>query len=331
MILCRVRKFLIAAVLLAVAPLMARAEEAAQGVKTAPPASPTPAVVSSSSGACGGTMTVKVCEMVPVVKDVTRTVYKPVTKEVMVTEYTTQMVQEVKTKTYTEYKRVTETVMKPVTKTIKVPVTECRTEMHSRWKLESYTTYKTKTVDKGHYECREVPAGPGLFDRLCSKKCDPCNPCGSCNTCPKMKTVKCWVPCCVTECVPVCKKKLVKECYPVTKQVCTYKCQTVTEMVPCCVTKCIPECKTCSYTVCKKVCVPHQVKKCVTTCEPVCETVKVTVCEPRWVDKQVACSSPCSTSCDPCASACCGSAGFFAKLKGKFGSKGCHTATPCCN
>ena len=173
--------------------------------------------------------------------------------------------------------------MEAKTVTVKVPVIEEKTVMETRKKFETYTEYKTKTVDKGHYECEECPAGPSILDRLTHKCPDPC----------KTKTVKKWVSCCVTECVPVCKTRCVTECVPVCKKVCTHRCETHTEMVPVCKTKCVPECKTCTYTECKKVCVPYQATRCVTVCEPVCETFTVCKMVPHQVEKEVACAAPC--------------------------------------
>lgn len=362
----RLRKFVFASALLVMVPFMARAEDALQLTTHK-----TGGVSSHASSDCGGAApaapaadcgtpamtTVKVQEWVQVQKPVTKTVYKNVTKEIMVTEHKWETVQETKTKQVTEYKKVTETVMEPRTTTVKVPVTEMVTVNETRTRWETVTEMKTRTVDKGHWETYEVPAGPSILDRLHSMKpsfggglfakhgkgdacADPCaDPCASaCSTscapaCEpvRMKTCKKWVSCPVTECYPVCKKVCVKECVPVTKCVTTYKCETKTEMVAVCKTKCVPECKTVTYTECKKVCVPVQVKKCVTECVPVQETCMVTVCEPRWVEKQVpapSCNTGCSTGCnDACADPCAsheGGMGLFSKLRGKlsgFGSK----------
>ena len=300
------RKFLYAGALLALAPVMARAEDKAPATPAAPAAT---------------TCKVRVCEMVSEPFEYTRTVYKKVAREEVYTAYRCETVMEQKTVNYTEYKKVCETVMETRCVTKRVPCWEERVEYVTRWKLEKVTEMKERTVRGGHWECCEVPAG-GLFH----KSCDPC----------ATRTVKKWVPECHKECVPVCRTKLVKVCEPVCRKVCTYKC--VTEQVTCPVTrvKCVLENKTTTVNVCKKVMVPYQAKRTVCECVPVNEVVKGTRCVPRWVEKEVACCNP----CDPCATTSCCGRDWFGKVRGKLtvgkrssccAPAACGAAAACCN
>jgi hypothetical protein len=354
MLLSRFRKFLYAGALLAVAPLMAQAGHTstagcdsgcAAGAGGCAPAAPADGCAPAAPAVTY--KTIRETVMVPEKYMTTRTTYKYETKNESYTAYKYETVNETKTRNVTVMKKVTETVMVPKTYTVKVPVMETVTTYETRYRTETYTEMVSKTVDKGHYEYKEVPAGPSILDRfkgLCAKKsCDPCAP--ACDPCPKMKTVKCWVPCCVTECCPVTKCRKVKECVPCTKQVCTYKCETKCEMVPTCVTKCIPETKCETYTECKKVCVPYQATKCVKVCVPVTEQCEATRMVCKVIEKQVAvdpapaCGDACgSTSCAPaCEAACepaCGDSGCCEKpgfLKGLFGGLRGRLSKGCCN
>jgi len=303
------RKFLYAGALLALAPIMARAEDKAPETIGAPKT----AAVTSAPAPCAPT-TCKVKELVCVQEpyEYTRTTYKPVTKEETYTAYKCETVSEQKTSTYTVYKKVCETVMETRTVVKKVPCIEERVENVTKWKLEQVTEMKQKTVHSGHFECCTVPASPGFFSSLGHKSCDPCAP-----VCCATKTVRKWVSECHTECVPVCRTKLVKECVPVCKKVCTYKCVTETCQVPVTKVKCIPETKTCTYTVCKQVQVPYTAKRCVTVCEPVVEKCTGTRTVAKWVEKEVPVTTTC---CDPCATA---SKHFFASFRGRLGGCGC--------
>jgi hypothetical protein len=313
------RKFLYAGALLALAPIMGLSQD--KKAEPIPAAAPGPAT--SCAPACPTTCKVKVCEWVDEPCEYTKTVYKPVTKEVTYTAYECKTVTETCTKQVTEYQKVCETVMECKTIVKKVPCWEEKTEMVSKWKCVQVTEMVSKTHYSHHWECCEVPASGGLFSHGCKSSCgDPCNTCCSA---PCTKTVKKLVVDKCTECVPVCRTKLVKECVPVCKKVCTYKC--VTETVNCPVTKvkCVPVCKTVTYNVCKKVSVPVQCKKMVTECVPVCETVKGTKKVAHWVEKEV----PVAPCCDTCATACCGTS-LFGGLRARFAksccSSGCGSA-----
>ena len=102
-----------------------------------------------------------------------------------------------------------------------------------------------------------------------------------------------------TECVPVCRTKMVKECVPVCKKVCTYKCVTETCTVPVTKVKCVPVCKTVTCNVCKTVCVPVQCKKTVMECVPCTEVCKGTKKVAKWVEKEVPCAPACTAACNP--------------------------------
>jgi hypothetical protein len=219
-------------------------------------------------------------EMVPEYYTTTRTVYKHECKEEKYTAYRCETFCVPEQRTCTTYKKVCETHMVPKTVCVKVPCWEERTEMCTRWVCKQVTEYKTKCVDNGHYECRCVPCGKGLFGGLCSKN-DCCDPC------PKYKTEKVWVSCKQTVCEPVCRTKMVKECYPVCKKVCTYKTETRCEMVPCTTWKCVPECSTVTVNVQKTKMVPYEACRMVSVCVPHTETV--TCC--RMVAKAPAATS----------------------------------------
>ncbi|QVL31184.1 hypothetical protein KIH39_20385 [Telmatocola sphagniphila] len=293
------------------------------------------------------TSTVKVLEYVPTQVQEKRCSYKTEQKVESYTAYKYETVSEVKTRQVTVYHKVTEQVVEPRTVTVKVPVWEERTELVKKTRIEHYTENVTKCVDKGHWETQTVAAGPSILDHLsslkpsfghlhskiasdngCSTGCD--NPCAAPAPCPTVRTkcVKVWVPNLVQESHPVCKTRHVTECVPVTKKVCSYKCETKVEQVTVCKTKCVPETKTESYTVCKKVCVPYQATRTVCVKVPVEETVTVTKCIPTWVEKQVA-VAPAVSACDAGCGSASGIKSFFAGLKGKLHSIGSSTACGC--
>jgi len=317
------RKFLYAGALLALAPIMANATHKNT-------------VVSSDCGSCAApaaapcapaaptTCKVKVCEWVDEPCEYTRTTYKPVTTQETYTAYKCETVSETKTKQVTEYKKVCTTVMENRTVTKKVPVWTEKTEMVTKCKLERVTEMVTKTKLSHHWECVEVPARAGLFSHLASKCADPCDPCAT-SCAPCTKTVKKLVIDRCTECVPVCKMKLVKECVPVCKKVCTYECVTECIQVPVTKVTCVPECKTVTYTECKKVMVPYQATRCVTKCEAVNEVVKGTKKVAHWVEKEVAVAP----ACDTCATTSCCGGSLFGGLKARLGSFG-HKKSSCC-
>jgi hypothetical protein len=264
----------------------------------APPPPPPPATDCCAPKTCTVWVNEYVQEQVPC----TRTVYK---KECRVEEYTaykTECVPEVRTRNVTTYKKVCETVNETRTVCVSVPCVEERTVMKTRTVCVPVTHVERKCEDHGHYECREVPCGPSLHDRM--KKHmhhnDCCEPC--CEP-VKTKTVKVWVPCpvWVEKCVTKTEKRT--ECYAEVCKVTVCKKEFRTEVVPVTRVKCIPECHTETYTVNVSRCVPYKATRTVEICVPHTETYMAcrTVC--RKVAKEVPvveCCNPCAPCCDTC-------------------------------
>ncbi len=314
------RKFLYAGALLALAPIMARAQDKKAETIAPPATAAAPAVTSAAAPCPPTTCKVKVLECVDEPYEYTRTIKVPVTKQETYTAYRCETVSEVVTKQVTEYQKVCETVNETRCIVKKVPCWEERTEYVTKCKAVQCTEMVAKTHYSTHWECSEVPA-KSLFSHKSS--CDPCNPCA--NTCcaPCTKTHKKLVVDKCTTCEPVCRTKIVKECVPVCKKVCTYKCVTETCVVPVTKVKCVPVCKTVNCTVCKKVQVPYQATRCVTVCECKTEVCKGTHKVAKWVEKEV----PVTPCCDTCATSCCGG-GLFSGLKGRLTSFG-HKSKCC--
>jgi hypothetical protein len=267
---------------------------AADQPAAAPVSSAPVAAAAAPAGPCPQQfMTICVREWVPEPCTYTRTTYKTECRQEAYTAYRCEVVPETKTRTVCHMRRVCETVMENRCYTVKVPVCETRVEMHTTWKRVNYTEMKTRTVDRGHYECCQVPDTGGLFG-FC-KKHDPC-------ACPPMKTVQKWVPCKVTECYPVCRTKCERVCEPVCKQVTTYRCETRTCQVPVQRVRCVPEYRTETYTCCTTRMVPYPCTRTVQVCVPVCETVQGCRMVCRVVQKQVPVSNVCG--CCP-APVCC--------------------------
>jgi hypothetical protein len=247
--------------------------------------------------ACAAPCTRTVCctEYVPEQYQCTRTTYKVVCKEEAYTAHRCECVPETRTCTRTVCKPVQETttVMKTVCEC--VPTCEQRTVMQQCVSYVPCTKMCKKVVDKGHWECREVPCGPSLGDRLkkCFKKDDCCEPC-----CVKTKTVKCWVPCKVCVEYPVTTCQRVVTCKPVTVNVTVMK--RVEKQVPCQVTTCkmVENQETYNVTVMVQKQVAYQATRTVRHCVPVQETVTAT----RYVAKQVMKEVPVTTCCKP---VCC--------------------------
>jgi hypothetical protein len=252
--------------------------------------------------------TKKVCvkEWVPETYQCKRTVYKTECKEEEYTAYKCETVPETKTRTVYKTVQETQTVTREVCKC--VPVVEEKTVMQNHVTCKPVIKTVQKWEDHGHYECKEVPCGPSLADRL--KKCfRHKNDCCECEPCPKTKTVKCWVPC------KVCVEKQVT-CYervceqrPVVCKVTTYK--TVMEKVPVQVTvcKCVPTTETYTCNVLRQV--PYQAKRTVTICVPHEETVTATRMVCRTVEKEV----PCAPTCEPCCTKKCHSFSIMSLFK----------------
>ncbi len=233
------------------------------------------------------TIVKKICvtEWVPEHYEATRTVNKIEYRDEVYTAQKTECVPEVRTRTCTVYRTVTECRDEVRTVTKFVPTVEERMVTKNVWTTQTVTTMCKKTVDQGHYECKEVCRGPNLCEMLRDR-----------NACCKpvyTKTVKCWVPCPV--CIEYPVTKCVKVCVPVCEKVCVTVCKPVCEQITVKVNYCkqIPETRTETYTVMVPRCVPVQCTRRVAVCVPVVE--KYTACRmvPRTVEKEVVESVPC--------------------------------------
>jgi hypothetical protein len=239
-------------------------------------------------------------EWVPEPYETTRTVYTTECKEEKYTAYRCEYECVEKTRVCTVYDRVSEvqTIMKKVC--VSVPCWEERTVMKTCVKKVPETHMVRKCVDKGHYECQEVPCGPSLMDHVkkwCSKDCCECEPCPV-----RTKTKKVWVPCPVWEEHPVTCWKKVVECVPVT---CKVKvCKTEVHEEPCQITvwKCVPRQHTETYTCRVPKMVPYEATRTIRVCVPHEEKVTCTRMVCRTVEKKV----PVVPACEPCCEvACC--------------------------
>jgi hypothetical protein len=326
----RLRKSLLASVVMAVAALPVRAGDAAPAVPNAPLPNPpaigggpvpfgghAPYAAGAPHGApCGPQMrTICVTEWVPQQYETCRTVYRQQCFQEKYTAYRTECVPQTVTRCVTVNQMVPE--VREVVKTVCVPVTTCeqRTVMKTVTVCKPVTTVTRKCVDMGHYECREVPCSEGLLTRLHKHhhKNDCCAPCPPCP--PPTKTVKVWVPNKVWVETPCTKMVRCKECVPttVTVRVCRMVPQQRVERV--CCYKCVPVQKTVTCTVMTTRCVPYEACRTVTRCVPVQEKVVCCRMVPRVVEKQV----PVETCCEaaPCCTTSCGGSGgsFFHRAK----------------
>jgi len=271
---------------------------------------------------CAPTMkTIQVTECVPETYTTTRTAYRVECKQEAYTAYKTQCVPETRTRVCTVYKHVPEVRTEVRNVCVQVPVVEERTVMQRHWENQTVTTMVCKTVDRGHWECKEVPCYrkqlANWLHTCCHRHdcCDACEPCCP----PATRTVKCWVPCKVTEQCPVTTCK--KVCVEVPCKVKVTVCKTVVhqEKFQVCCYKCVPEQRTETYTVNISRCVPFQATRTVRVCVPFQETVTCTRMVARTVSRQVpveCAPAPCchSTPCSPCCnstprSTCCDSCG----------------------
>jgi hypothetical protein len=251
------------------------------------------------------------------------------------TAYRTECTPETRTRNVTHYERVCET--RDVCKTVceRVCVQEERTCYKQHWTCVPVTTYTCKTVDHGHYECREVPCSEGLFSRARhgglfgghghgdSCGCDPCNTCCA----PPTKTVKVWVSCKVTEQVPC--TKMERHC----ETVCEKKMVNVWKSVPKTVVckenfwKCVPVCKTETYTAYVSHCVPYEATRMASRCVPVTEEVTCCRMVCKTVEKQVPCYNECN-ACSAC-NECCERESLFDRLRGRLASFRHHRDCGC--
>jgi len=281
------------------------------------------AVIPARAGDCCApaapcTRTVCCTEWVPETYQCTRTVYRTECRQENYTAYRCECVPETRTRTCTVYKHVPEcrTEMRTVCEC--VPVCEERTCLQTFTTCKPVTCTERRCVDRGHWECRQVPCDSGrkcgLFGKKKNDCCDPCCP-------PPMKTIKCWVPCKVWEEYQVCKMQRVCETRPVTHKVTVYK--QVSKQVPVQVTvcKCVAEQRVENYTVMVSHKVPYQCTRTVSVCVPHQETYTACRMVARTVEKQVPVDTCCSSSC--CTTTCC--------KKSKHRSSGLCSRSSCCD
>ena len=305
----RVRVALLASIVAMTATLpVVRAADAPAPCNSCAPAACAPAPCAPAACApapCAPAMkTISVVECVPEYYTTTRTVYRQEKVCEKYTAYKCVSVPETRTRTRTTYEKVPVCETRTRTFCVSVPCTEQRTCMEKFWVCKPVTTCKKKCVDKGHWECREVPCGSSFgswMGKLCSKKKDCCDPCACCCECPKTKTKKVWVPCKVwveeqcTKMVRVCEHR------PVTKCVTTCKKEVRHETYQVTVCKCVPKCHTETYTCCVEKKIPYEATREVCKCVPHQETVTCCRMVKRTVEKQVpacdTCATPCSTKC----------------------------------
>jgi hypothetical protein len=246
--------------------------------------------------------TVYVTECVPETYQAKRIVYTPQTQTQAYTAYRCESVPVVREQVCTVYRRVTEMQCQVRRVCCSVPTVEQRTVMKPCWTNQMVTTYVTKCVDRGHYECREVYSRRAACRNRMHQHhhrhdcCPP--PCP-----PPTKTVKVWVPCMVQIQCPVTKCQRVCTMVPTT--VCVTVCRQVVreEKVNVCVTRCVPEQRVIKTTCMTTRMVPYQATRCVTVCVPTEQVVTCTRMVTRCVARQVPCAPACDTCC---ATLCCG-------------------------
>lgn len=250
--------------------------------------------------------TVCVQEWAPEQYQCTRTSYRTECRTETYTAYRCESYPEQRTRVCTVYRMVPE--VKEVIRRVCVcvPHVEERTVMQAHVTCKPVTKIVRRCVDKGHWECREVPCDPPKKKRKWfSRKHDCCEPC--CDPCcpPPTKIVRVWVPCKVWVETPVTCMEKVCEYRPVVCRVTCYRHEWREErcQVTCC--RCVVEPKVEHYTViCKKM-VPYQAVRTVKVCVPHTETVTCTRMVCRTVHKQVPVEPCCAPSCcEPCCKPC---------------------------
>jgi hypothetical protein len=310
----QVRNALLGLAFTAAAAVAAHAEEAAPHAAGAP----APAVSAPQY------RTVSVTEWVPETYPCTRTVHKMECRQETYTAYRTECVPETRTRVVTVCRQVPEVQTRTRTICVSVPCVEERTVMKTFVTCKPVTTMVRKCVDRGHYECREVPCGPSFRDRLrkCFHRNDCCCDACSDNCAPRTKTVRVWVPCPTWEEVPVTKMERVCETRPVTTKVTVCKKEMRTETYQVTVCKMVPEQRTETYTVNFSRCVPYQATRTVNVCVPTQETVTATRMVPRVVEKQVPVDI-CAPApvCEPCCESSRRHGGLFSR---RHGNDCCH-------
>jgi hypothetical protein len=256
--------------------------------------------------------TITVTEWVPEQYQATRTVYKTVCAEEKYTAYRTECVKETRTRKVPCTRIVPEECVRTCTEYQSVPSFEEHTVYKTVVSCVPVTTVVRKCIDKGHYECREVPCAPSFCQRL-KHRChghDCCEPCCP----PPTKVVKVWVPCPVWVETPVTVNKTVCTQVPQVVRVCVNKVVPVQKTYKVCINRCVTEWKEECYEVEVPRCVPYEAVRTVTRCVPCQEVVTLCRLVPRCVTKQVPVENCCYA-----VSSCCGN-GVGHRL---FGCGGC--------
>jgi hypothetical protein len=236
--------------------------------------------------------TIYVTECVPQTYTTTRTVYRTECRTEPYTAYRCESVPEVRERVVTTYQRVAECRPEVRRYCVSVPCCEERTVMKPCWSTVTETVMRTRCVDRGHYECREVPVHRvSLHRRHHGDCCDPCPPP------PCTRTVKVWVPCKVTECYPVTHCKRVCTMVPTVVKVNTCRQEWREQTVNVTHYRCVPVSHTVKYTCYTTRTVPYQATRTVSVCVPHQETVTCTRYVTRCVARQVPCDTCETTLC----------------------------------
>jgi hypothetical protein len=330
----QIRVAVLAGGILAATALTARAQDSKPAaapmpsLKPAPTAAtPAPAMAAPApmaSDCCGPQYrTVCVNEWVPETYEKTITVMKKECVQEKYTAYRCESVPETRQRTCTVYEKVPEVVERVRHICVKVPVVEERTTMEKHWVSVPECKVVRKCVDKGHYECKEVPCGPSMHEKMhkwLHKDC--CEEC--CEPCPKTKTVKVWVPCPTWEEHTVTCMKKVCEMRPVTCKVTVCKTEMKEEKYSVTVCKTVAKQVVENYTVCVTKQIPYEATRTVVHCVPVQEKVTCTRMVCHKVEKQV----PVATCCEDA----CGKESWFHKMSGRFHHKAdCGCSSCGCN
>jgi hypothetical protein len=259
-----------------------------------------PAAAPFHGDGCGApcapaTRTVCVTEYVPQQTVETRTVFRTVCVPETYTACRTECVPETRTRTVMVSRMVPEVRNEVRTVCVSVPTVEQRTVYRRVEVCTPVTTCVTRCVDRGHYECREVPVRPSCWERMRKHRHHDCCE----EECVRTRLEKVWVPCMVTEQVPV--TRMVRSCQCVPETVNVTVCRMVprqeTFQVTCyrCVSE--PRVETCTVMVPRQV--SFQATRMVSRCVPT--QVQVTVCRmvPRVVERQVPVET-CCCEAEPC-------------------------------
>jgi hypothetical protein len=242
------------------------------------------------------------------------TTYKVEYRQEAYTAYKWECTPETRTRTCTTYKQVAETRNVTECVCVSVPTVEEHTVMQTYVTCKPVTHTVCKCVDRGHWECREVPCcsnscGCGHHRR--HRHCGCCEE-SCCESCcpPPTRTVRVWCPCKEWVQCPVTCMQRTCECRPVTCKVtvCKHEIRQVQRQVTC--YHCVPECHTEQYTCMVPHCVPYQATRCVAVCVP-CAAPAPTCCE-------TTCCKP--SCCNTCGESCCDSCCHHR----------CHERVRCC-